>query len=401
MKKIILTSAIAIIATIPAFATSYSAGDTATCNSGVLGASDGTVSATAGWEAKSYQCSAGQYLPDGDTWTSTEISADDGRRQCPANSYCGGGTYQYSEANDQGIAACSSVGNGTYTLSEAGASSANDCYRNCSASDVSHLKSGGTVTGKYYSNATNMCEPANDQQCAAGYHYTAAVNPIANTIGTGEGTGYTSNTYTGAESSTSGMSHDTIGNDAMAFAVDYGNNKGMIKGHGRCSTRPEATDPWDWDANNGDGTYNVISGNFVNNLTDETDPETGGTYCYCNVESYTLNGATQSLSAPWVFYNDIEDVYDCAYNCANYCARVLLSDVADGLAFRSAVFGSIQSSGLAQCTANEITINWGGYGANNDQNETNTCTYDETLTAPSTAPTKRGHNFTGWTFGQQ
>ena len=395
MKKIILTSAIAIIATIPSYATSYSAGDTATCNSGVLGIDTGTASATAGWEAKSYQCSAGQYLPDGDTWTSAEVSADDGRRQCPANSYCGGGTYQYSEANDQGIAACSSVGNGTYTLSEAGASSANDCYRNCAAGDVDHLKSGGTVTGKYYSNATNMCEPANAQQCAAGYHYVAGVNPttIANTIGTDAGSGYTSNDYTGEDYDTDGMSNDIIANDPMAFAVDYGSNKGMIKGHGRCSKR-SATDPWVGE----NYAYVLQSDGTVATLTDETDPDTGGQYCYCHLESYTLNGTTQSLSAPWVFYDDDGVAGDCAANCAFNCAGRLQRDAANSLAFRSAVFGAVGAT-PAQCSANVITINWGdGAGGTH---ETNTCTYDDTLTAPATAPTKKGHTFAGWTFGQQ
>ena len=50
---------------------------------------------------------------------------------------------------------------------------------------------------------------------------------------------------------------------------------------------------------------------------------------------------------------------------------------------------------LAQCGANEITINWdnGNGGA-----DTTTCTYGGTITTPTTAPTKRGHTFIGWRF---
>ena len=118
----------------------------------------------------------------------------------------GNGTFTYSEASDQGITSC---GN-TYNHSDVGSTSADDCYRDCAAGDVAHLKSGGTVTGRYYSTGTNQCEPANDQQCTTGYHYTAGTgNPdLTTAIGNTAGTGYIANDYAGSESGTSGMSHE-------------------------------------------------------------------------------------------------------------------------------------------------------------------------------------------------
>ena len=47
------------------------------------------------------------------------------------------------------------------------------------------------------------------------------------------------------------------------------------------------------------------------------------------------------------------------------------------------------------CNANTITVNWDNGAGGATQN---TCTYGGDLTTPTTAPTKRGHVFTGWTF---
>lgn len=60
--------------------------------------------------------------------------------------------------------------------------------------------------------------------------------------------------------------------------------------------------------------------------------------------------------------------------------------------------GYSSSAGASQCDANTITVNWGGYGTNNEQSQQTTCTYGGTITTPTTAPTKRGHTFMGWRF---
>ena len=174
----------------------------------------------------------------------------------------------------------------------------------------------------------------------------------------------------------------------MAFAVDYG-NKGIIKGHGRCSTRAGADNTWT-------DTYNVIDSNFTSTL-----PDSSGQYCYCQLDSYTpVSSGSIALSAPWVFDYD-DDVYDdCADYCADRCARHLRNVYSDNLAFRAAVFGSLQPS-LAMCEANVININWNDVDpATAGQNNENTAVYGEDVRTPVKAATKKGQTFKGWRFSK-
>ena len=153
-------------------------------------------------------------------------------------------------------------------------------------------------------------------------------------IGNVAGTGYTSNDDSGSDYFTNGMSNSIISGDPLAFAVDYG-AKGMIKGHGRCSMRAGDTHTWDND------TYNTISSNFTPTL-----PDASGDYCYCQLDGYTTNGDNwgnmTALSAPWVFYYDYGDTFSCVEDCAGICANRLWRADPDALAFRAAVFNSVQ-----------------------------------------------------------
>lgn len=158
-------------------------------------------------------------------------------------------------------------------------------------------------------------------------------------IGVSEaGYGRTSNMYTGAEKDSYNMSNTIIANDPMAFAVDYGNGKGVIKGHGRCSETGVTTP---WYSTQG---YTFAADHFVNNLTNETDPDTGGHYCYCQLDSYTASGSNTSiaLSTPWVFNGDLGDADSCASFCASDCEIYLWNTIPNYLAFRAAVFNSVQ-----------------------------------------------------------
>lgn len=120
--------------------------------------------------------------------------------------------------------------------------------------------------------------------------------------------------------------------DHNSFVVDYGNS-GVVRGHGRCSTRA-GTNPWI------NGTYETISGNFVETLTDETG-QSGAQYCYCGLDSYTpLNGGGQSLSGPWVFNDDYGDADFCADICSWGCASILVNDNENSLMFRAAMFNA-------------------------------------------------------------
>ena len=61
-----------------------------------MGVYDGTVNANANYEDTIYTCTPGYYLP-ADT---------EGCVQCPADNYCGGGTYTFNANEAQGIDPC-------------------------------------------------------------------------------------------------------------------------------------------------------------------------------------------------------------------------------------------------------------------------------------------------------
>jgi hypothetical protein len=146
-------------------------------------------------------------------------------------------------------------------------------------------------------------------------------------IGNVAGTGYTSNDESGNDNDTVGMSNSIISGDPLAFAVDYG-DKGMIKGHGRCSSQ-------EGDHNN----YTWTNPTIIPTLS----PDSSGKYCYCTLDSYTpLNESMTTLSAPWVFNFDVDDASYCASSCASECAAGLWGVDAYDLPFRAAVFNSVQ-----------------------------------------------------------
>ena len=103
----------------PCGANSTSSGGTAstcTCNTGYSsnGTASGSSTSTSGCSRIKVTCSAGTYLPASKTACAT----------CPANSYCPGGTFNYSSSN-QGINSCSS----DYPNSDAGSSAKTQCYK--------------------------------------------------------------------------------------------------------------------------------------------------------------------------------------------------------------------------------------------------------------------------------
>jgi hypothetical protein len=352
---------------------------------------EGTVNAVAEYDIINYIVNAGQYLPAD---SETVIT-------CPAGSYCPGisGNVQYNQSSDQGIQTCPTG----YASSADGSSSNTQCYRTC---DINNMGTNGSISSiahataisgnDYYGSGTDTCEPT---ACENGWHVKAGVNgsAIASTIGTGEGAshGYVNNAGEQKEQAAAlGIS------DKNTWAVDYG-TKGIIKGHGRCSTRPAAEDPWDWDANDGEGTYNVISGNFVSSLADETGT---GQYCYCQLDGYTPSGGTmQAVLSPWVFGSDGGSASGCAIDCASSCAIIMHYTVSGYLAFRAAVFGSVTGggSGTATCEANTITINWSNADANDiSANNAGTATYGSDVRTPVKAQTIKGKTFKGWRFSK-
>ena len=373
MKKYLLTSMIAMMVAAPAFADDdpYTNSNTYTgyCEIAHIGGTGtGSVNATANFNPKSYSCAAGTYLPDGDNWT----GLDDGCQPCPANSYCGGGTYQYSEAQNQGINGCPTG----YTLSDGGSTSANACYRTCTTADVPHS---ANVTGRYYSNETaqsNSCEPTSTNGCVTGYSYVAGFDPTTSLPATSqEGD---SREYHSLDDNDSTENGSSLPAGGWSVTWTYGTTTGTMTGIASCNSTP--------------GSFIPRSTSAANTMNTSSE----GQYCWCMPTTWTPSGGgnAQSLSAAWVFRDDnIGGADDCASDCARRCADDILYDSG----FRGALLGSVGAS-AASCSANTITINWGGYGTNNTESQSTQCTYGGDVTTPTQAPSKRGHTFDGWTF---
>ncbi len=173
------------------------------------------------------------------------------------------------------------------------------------------------------------------------------------------------------------------------FALEYANNKGMIKGRAQCSRQVPAN-KW----------YNDANRTFSNDHFVSTLPDSTGPYCWCTLDEYTpVDGAPMSLSGPWVFANDYGSASNCADYCAgNYCANSLGSTSSYYLAYRSAVLGSLTGD-VATCAANVITINWSGASAADiAANTAGTVTYGGDIRTPRAATIIPGKVFLGWKF---
>ena len=386
MKQKLFLSSMLIMSVAPAMAetfptnglmqenTTYTNAATETNMDGVY---EGTVNATAEYTDILYNIVAGNYLAAG--------SEDENGTQCPAGSWCPGLTnVTYDEDNAQGINTCPSE----YGLSAAGASSQNDCYRTCTTADVEHSAS---VTGGYYYGNNNQCGAAS---CVNGWHIKPGFN-VSTAVGTDHGVSqaWINNGNTFTENSASyGQSFYGI-SGSNTWADNYGNN-GIVIGQARCSTRAGAEGTWT-------SNYNVISDNFVTDLTDETG-QTGAQYCYCNVTGYKASSSAdlQSLSSSWLFSLGYNDALSCASACADRCARPSSGPSSNLIIFRTALFGTV-APGLASCEANTITINWNGTTQEAiNANNAGTATYGSDVRTPVSATPVKGKTFKGWRFSK-
>ncbi len=343
-----------------------------TCTFDVLGVSDNNATANtiATWDLIDYTLDPGEYL------SVTETSVD--KTTCPAGSYCVGGGYTVETA-DNSIAQCPAE----YPNSAEGAGADTQCYTACTVDMVAKATA---VTGNdYYGSGVDTCEPT---ACVAGWHVKPGLD-IGETIGEEAGA---NSAYIKNDGSFSEMNFDGKGSKGqeyygisgpMSFAVDYA-GKGILTGHGRCSTQAG-------DNNNETWTDPTI----VNNLTDETGQE-GATYCYCQVDGFTPTGGDKVIvtSAPWVFISGgFGFAHNCADGCAYGCAYRLRSDGVGDLAVRAAVMNNLPASPTI-CVANTINIDWNP--DNNGEHIKNMCTYDGEITLPTPDPVKPGYTFTGW-----
>ena len=371
MKKYFLTTALMGTFIAPAFGADKIITSANTCTVDVLGVSDNNATANtiATWDLIDYTLDPGEYLNVTDT-SVTETT-------CPAGSYCVGGGFTVETANNS-IAQCPT----THPNSVAGAGADTQCYTACTVDMVAKATK---VTGNdYYGSGVDTCEPT---ACVAGWHVKPGLD-IGETIGTDKVNSSYARINNNGEFYEDGASHGQeyygiSGNNS--FAVDYA-GKGILTGHGRCSTQPGVRE-FDWE------TYTAGEITIVNTLADETG-QGGAEYCYCQVDGFTPVGGTKAIvtSAPWVFLEDIGTADDCAYACAYNCAYYLRSDAVNTLAFRAAVMNGLPVSS-ATCAANTINIDWNP--DNGGEHIKNMCTYEGSITVPAD-PVKPGYTFVGW-----
>ncbi len=339
-----------------------------TCTVDVLGVheNDATANTIATWDLIDYTLNPGQYL------SVTETSVD--KATCPAGSYCVGGGYTVETA-DNSIAQCPTG----YPNSANGASADTQCYTACTVATANIAHATAVSGNDYYGGGVDTCGAT---ACETGYHVKPGLN-LTDTIGTTDaGTGYTSNDNYGDDYDSDEITPSDAGiaGDPMAFATPYG-DKGMITGHGRCSTQKGV-----FDFNSDTNIMTEIT--IVDSL-----PDTTGQYCYCQLDGYkSASGeVTPITSAPWVFLDEDGSADNCASTCAFVCANSLRNVFVSDRAFRAAVFNA--SSTSATCAANTINIDWNP--DNGGAHTQNMCTYDGSITVPAD-PVKPGYTFMGW-----
>ena len=393
------------------------------------------MTATANFYPNNYYCAAGTYLPAMSDWANdnayTPCGGPEGCTQatcepCPANSYCQGKSSGPASGNTAyGIYACgTNLGSGIrdttgYPYSDANSFSAQQCYRTCTTADVPHATS---VTGHFYrgdptitsvnegysfsprfpnngdeqvlglDGINNTCAPASSSACATGYHYVAAFD--MKTAGLkGDAGGYDYNgdwsfkSYAIDGSTGTGSNYSQMGRGDWEFSIP---TVGTMRGVSACSDIDGswyAGDPGD------SGTYGTLEPNGL------MPAEASGKNCWCRPRYWTPSGGTQrEIYGNWVKVDedDFSNTAECAAGCAELCSAY---EEAPGPLYNEVYQLELVSiRWAAGCLPNEITVNWGGYGANNNQSQQTQCTYGGDLITPTTAPTKRGHTFDGWTF---
>ena len=290
---------------------------------------------------------------------------------CPANSYC----------DSSGQHSCPSG----YPNSAVGSSADTNCYKACAVSAIAHATA---VSGNdYYGNGADTCGAT---ACEDGYHTESGVPDLLTIIGNSVASDYIFKMYDDFYDSDNNVAEETYGLTGIyPFAVDFG-SKGLIKGHGVCTTFSKEYEP-----------YSASTPEEVateSSLTDESG-NMSARNCWCRLESYTPTGdATQTFTAPFVYINgSYEDGGDCMHMCSYHCAHFLANDYNEDVSLgQTALLMSVPSSG-AVCAANTITINWSDVDGEDNPYATSV-TYDGDITTPVKAATKPGKTFVGWKF---
>ena len=151
---------------------------------------------------------------------------------------------------------------------------------------------------------------------------------------------------------------------------------------------------------NGDsvlGMYDMVSGNFFTNagtgvFSAGADTTTVPTNAYKYGTGATVNATPTRSHSSFVGWCTDAALTNCAAT-----QTIGTTATGDKTFYAKYLCDTGYSTNVSNtaCDANTITVNWDNGAGGATQN---TCTYGGDLTTPTTAPTKRGHVFTGWTF---
>lgn len=375
------------------------------CVVGTLGASENnsTVEIEADWTPRSIQCNPGFYL---DALTATCI-------QCPAGSYCDGGTYIYNDS-DQGKSSCPVA----FPSSVAQNASQDNCYADGSdicatrnpytgghGSAIYANSATGTESCKtYYGNQSNCVLNTSNAcditglNCDTGYiqDSTVVASPLmAYAEANGNWTRYRSHNGVHTYYDSAAIA-DITGLEVGEWEVDWSNGNTFVRGISSCNTIA-GTDAI--------GSYHKYVDMPDNHKeTSMMTSDSTGQYCWCRLTGYSINGGTYNnvTDSEWLFIERENNATDCATDCAGICA-----DYASGPhIFPTVMFSGATSSadGGYFCRANSFTITLddnGGAGGTGTLYEV----YDDkfytdsahTVQATSvTVPTREGYAFMGY-----
>ena len=406
-------------------------GGAGTCTADVLGVSDNNATANtiAVWSINEYTLNPGEYL------NVTETSVD--KTQCPAGSYCVGGTNFTVDNAATSIATCPAE----YPNSATGAGAQNQCYTACTVATANIAHATAVGGNDYFGDGADACYATD---CDTGYHVDGDIEIIEKTpvipvnYGTA-GTGYAS---IDPDGSTFDYNADIVPEGALTangtWAVEF--DYGVV--YGKASCQPQIKDagrayiesnlsalmsggitveefrtamlPLAGQAKTDfavkvlqdvqfgkmsmEDMYKAIDVVFGSDYDADYQTTDIGQYCYCQMDGFSpitdgvLGEKSTVASAPWVFISAYRSADNCASWCADRCASLRDDDV-DDRALRAAVFGALGYTETGTCAANTINIDWNP--DNGGAHTQNMCTYDGSITLPD-EPVKVGYTFSGW-----
>ena len=268
MKKIFLTSTLAILVVTPTMAAvgddtfTANSNNAGMCNVDVLGvyAQGATANATAQFNPDSYECQAGYYLPA----NATACAA------CTAGNYCPGsaesedatdGEFVFNASNASGLVSCQDEWGDAFPLSDAGADNADACYvsapcpsnlvaANCDPHAATCTYTNDAVlNGKIYAegeSGPDMPRCSMTFTCATGYTksttQTAPTLPDAAT--NGNSYQYRSHLYPNGGSNSNNDNDLTAGEWKVSWTS--GATQGTMKGIASCNSIGANTNGWTW-----------------------------------------------------------------------------------------------------------------------------------------------------------